>query len=43
VCVLELIDCVDDPSLSDEQQADVLPVAGICHARGVAVRHHSHP
>jgi hypothetical protein len=30
--VQELIDCVDDPALSPEQQADVLPVAGICTA-----------
>ena len=31
-CVQELIDCVDDPALSSQQQADVLPVAGICSA-----------
>lgn len=31
-CVKELIDCVDDPALSSEQQADVLPVASMCNA-----------
>ena len=31
-CVKELIDCADDPALSAEQQAEVLPVAGICSA-----------
>ena len=31
-CVQELLDCADDPALSAEQQAEVLPVAGICSA-----------